>query len=77
MTRIILLTGRAAPLPGSDQFSGIDKHPVDGPLALGSEGLAGDEQADHRVGPSYEGHRGLTLLAAPRCVDPQHRTLKG
>ena len=58
MTRIILLTGRAAPLPGSDQFSGIDKHPVDGPLALGSEGLAGDEQADRRVhgGPEKAVH---------------------
>ncbi|MFN3273165.1 MAG: MOSC domain-containing protein [Paracoccus sp. (in: a-proteobacteria)] len=46
---VILLTGRAAALPGSDALSGIVKAPVDGPLALGTEGLEGDEQADRRV----------------------------
>lgn len=49
MTKITLLTGRAAPLPGSDALSGIVKLPVDRPLALGPEGLEGDEQADRRV----------------------------
>ena len=58
MTRIILLTGRAAPLPGSDQLSGIDKRPVTGPLMLGPEGFSGDEQADRRVhgGPEKAVH---------------------
>ncbi|MTH64499.1 MOSC domain-containing protein [Paracoccus shanxieyensis] len=58
MTSITLLTGRAAPLPGSDKRSGIDKRPVHAPLALGTEGLAGDEQADRRVhgGPEKAVH---------------------
>ncbi|WP_374636607.1 MOSC domain-containing protein [Paracoccus sp. (in: a-proteobacteria)] len=58
MTSITLLTGRAAPLPGSDQKSGIDKRPVAGPLMLGAEGFAGDEQADRRVhgGPEKAVH---------------------
>lgn len=49
MTTITLLTGPAAPLPGSPVRSGIVKRPVDRPLALGVEGLQGDEQADRRV----------------------------
>lgn len=58
MTSIILLTGRARPLPGSDQLSGIDKRPVTGPLALGRAGLEGDQQADLRVhgGPEKAVH---------------------
>lgn len=58
MPEIILLTGRAAPLPGSDKFSGIDKHPVDHPLMLGPEGFESDEQADRRVhgGPEKAAH---------------------
>ena len=58
MARIILLTGRAAPLPGSDQKSGIDKRVVDQPLMLGPEGFEGDEQADRRVhgGPEKAVH---------------------
>lgn len=43
MTTITLLTGPAAPLPGSPARSGIVKRPVDRPLALGAEGLQGDE----------------------------------
>ncbi|MDS9466089.1 MOSC domain-containing protein [Paracoccus sp. MBLB3053] len=49
MIAITLLTGRVAPLPGSDKLSGIAKHPVDQPLTLGREGFEGDEQADLRV----------------------------
>jgi len=49
MTKTTLLTGRAAPLAGSDALSGIVKLPVDRPLALGPEGLEGDEQADRRL----------------------------
>ncbi len=49
MSGVTLLTGRAGPLPGSDALSGIVKTPVDRPLALGREGLEGDEQADRRV----------------------------
>ncbi len=58
MTEITLLTGKAAPLPGSDQLSGIDKRPTDRPLMLGPEGFAGDEQADRRVhgGPEKAVH---------------------
>lgn len=43
-----LLTGTVAPLGDSGQDSGIDKHPVNGRLWLGPEGLAGDRQADSR-----------------------------
>ncbi|MFC3570066.1 MOSC domain-containing protein [Paracoccus simplex] len=58
MAQIILLTGKAAPLPGSDQLSGIDKRPADRPLTLGPEGFEGDEQADRRVhgGPEKAVH---------------------
>lgn len=49
MITVTLLTGRASPLPGSDALSGIVKTPPDRPLALGREGLEGDEQADRRV----------------------------
>lgn len=49
MTAIILLTGRARNLPGSDALSGIAKTPAARPLLLGLEGLEGDEQADRRV----------------------------
>ena len=58
MAEIIVLTGPVAPLPGSDRTSGIDKHPVTGPVSLGPEGFAGDEQADRRVhgGPEKAVH---------------------
>ncbi|MGD9862534.1 MAG: MOSC domain-containing protein [Pseudodonghicola sp.] len=49
LSPITLLTGRIAPLPGTDARSGIVKTPVDRPLPLGPEGFAGDEQADRRV----------------------------
>lgn len=49
MTKITLLTGRVAPLPGSDRTSGIAKTPVTRPLLLGPVGFEGDEQADLRV----------------------------
>lgn len=48
-TDLTQLTGRAAPLPGSDALRGIVKRPVERPLALGPEGLEDDEQADRRV----------------------------
>ncbi|MTH35015.1 MOSC domain-containing protein [Paracoccus limosus] len=58
MNEITLLIGRAAPLPDGGALSGIAKTPVAGPLALGSEGFAGDEQADRRVhgGPEKAVH---------------------
>lgn len=58
MPKIILLTGRALPLAGSTQLSGIDKHPVDHPLTLGPEGFDTDEQGDRRVhgGPEKAVH---------------------
>ncbi|KID12400.1 MOSC domain-containing protein [Ponticoccus alexandrii] len=49
MRPVTLLTGRAAPLPGSDTLSGIGKTPVTHPLTLSPEGFEGDEQADRRV----------------------------
>lgn len=49
MSAITLLTGRKAPLPGSEALSGIAKTPVDRPLTLGAEGFEDDEQADRRV----------------------------
>ncbi|MTH76127.1 MOSC domain-containing protein [Paracoccus aestuariivivens] len=58
MPQITLLTGRIAPLPDTDQVSGIDKSVVDRPLQLGTTGLEGDEQADLRVhgGPEKAVH---------------------
>ena len=46
-----LQVGRTAPLPwrGKAVPSAIVKHPVDGPVYLGFEGFAGDEQADRSV----------------------------
>ena len=49
MRPISLLTGCAAPLPGSTALSGIDKRRVTRPLTLGTQGFEGDEQADRRV----------------------------
>ena len=37
------------PLPPEGQLTGIFKTPVDVPVAVGSEGLAGDRQGDRRV----------------------------
>ncbi|RNF33582.1 MOSC domain-containing protein [Paracoccus methylarcula] len=56
--KTILLTGKAATLAGSDRPSGIAKSPVEAPLMLGPEGLAGDQQADRRVhgGPEKAVH---------------------
>jgi MOSC domain-containing protein YiiM len=50
--RILTLNvGRAGTIPwrGRQVRTGIFKDPVDGPVALGEEGLDGDEQADLRV----------------------------
>ncbi|QEA12888.1 MOSC domain-containing protein [Comamonas flocculans] len=57
-----VLRGPARPysrLDGRDGgLSGIAKHAVDGPVQIGSEGLAGDEQGDRRVhgGPDKAVH---------------------
>lgn len=58
MTRITLLVGALAPLPESDQLSGIVKTPVAQALALGRDGLEGDQQGDRRVhgGPEKAVH---------------------
>ncbi|MBK4216957.1 MOSC domain-containing protein [Paracoccus caeni] len=55
---ITLLTGKAAPLAGSDSHSGIVKRPVAEALHLGPEGFETDEQADRRVhgGPEKAVH---------------------
>ncbi len=53
-----LLTGPAAPLPGTSATSAIAKTPTESPLWLGPDGLQGDEQADRRVhgGPEKAVH---------------------
>lgn len=51
-----VLVGKAAPL--GPTLSGIDKRPAAGPVAVGMEGLAGDQQADrlHHGGPEKAVH---------------------
>ncbi|MCO7634856.1 MOSC domain-containing protein [Pseudomonas guariconensis] len=44
-----LLTGRARPFTRPGSYSGIDKHPRQGPLKVTFLGLEGDEQGDLRV----------------------------
>jgi MOSC domain-containing protein YiiM len=55
--------GRARPLQagGREVLSGIVKRPVQGPVAVGPLGLAGDEQAD----PSVHGGLAKALYAYP------------
>lgn len=60
MTRysVSLFRGAIRPLPPDGRPSAIIKDRVDGPLALGHEGFAGDAQADRRVhgGPDKAVH---------------------
>lgn len=53
-----LYIGSVHRLDDEGQSSAIYKHPVSGPLLIGSEGLAGDAQADRRVhgGPEKAVH---------------------
>ena len=53
-----VLTGRAVPYTRPGTFSAIDKQSVSGPVAVGAESLAGDEQGDRRVhgGPDKAVH---------------------
>ena len=44
-----LLVGKSVPFTRPGSHSAIAKQPVQGPLAVGSDGLAGDEQGDRRV----------------------------
>lgn len=44
-----IYTGRVQRMPGDSRTTGIFKQPVAGPLQVGIEGLAGDQQADRRV----------------------------
>lgn len=55
---VLLYTGRIQPLPGSGRDTGMLKTPIDSPIAIGEEGLAGDQQADRRVhgGPDKAVH---------------------
>lgn len=57
-TATTLLVGRAVPLPGSTEVSGIDKRPSARPLHLGREGFDGDEQGDRKLhgGPEKAVH---------------------
>ena len=58
-----VLRGRARPYARFDGrpggMSGIDKHPVTGPVTLTAQGLEGDEQGDRR------GHGGNGIPASP------------
>jgi len=58
MTNVSLFIGGVTPLPDSGRPTGMFKHPVRSPLHLGSEGFAGDQQADRRVhgGPEKAVH---------------------
>jgi MOSC domain-containing protein YiiM len=58
MANISLFIGGIAPLPESGRPTGMFKHPVSESLQLGSEGFAGDQQADRRVhgGPEKAVH---------------------
>lgn len=58
MAHISLFVGSIRPLPESGRPTGIYKMPVRSPLYLGSEGFAGDQQADRRVhgGPDKAVH---------------------
>ncbi len=58
MSNVSLFIGTIALLPESSRPTGMFKYPVGGPLHLGSEGFAGDEQADRRVhgGPDKAVH---------------------
>jgi len=53
-----LLTGSVRPLGPKAAPSGIDKHPVDGPVYLGREGFSGDAQGDRKYhgGPDKAVH---------------------
>lgn len=53
-----VFVGELRPLPPEGQLTGIFKTPVDVPVAVGSEGLAGDRQGDRRVhgGPEKAVH---------------------
>jgi MOSC domain-containing protein YiiM len=53
-----VLLGRAVPYTRPGTRSGIDKQPVDGPVRVTRNGLAGDEQGDPRVhgGPDKAVH---------------------
>ena len=44
-----LYAGRVLPMPGDGRQTAIFKMPVEGRMAIGPEGLAGDAQADRRV----------------------------
>jgi MOSC domain-containing protein YiiM len=46
--------GKVAPLGPRDVPSGFVKHAVEGPVALGRTGLAGDEVADHSVHGGFD-----------------------
>lgn len=54
----VVLTGRAVPFTRSGTASAIAKAPVEGPVHVGLEGLAGDEQGDRRAhgGPDKAVH---------------------
>ncbi|MDO5499723.1 MAG: MOSC domain-containing protein [Propionibacteriaceae bacterium] len=67
-----MFVGTPVPLAPEGQLSAIVKHPVEGPVAVDAEGLAGDDQGDRRVhgGPEKAVHlyppENYALLAGAR-----------
>lgn len=55
---VALFTGSIRLLRGGSRSTGMYKRPVDGPIVLGPEGFAGDQQADRQVhgGPEKAVH---------------------
>lgn len=72
-----VFTGGVKSLPPDGTPSGIFKHPVAGPVAVGLEGLEGDRQADRRVHGGAEkavhlypaGHYARLAAAFPALAD--------
>ncbi|GAA3130357.1 MOSC domain-containing protein [Planomonospora alba] len=75
MRLLSLQVGRPAPLPwrGRPVVSAIAKTPVEGPVALGPEGLDGDEQADLR----HHGGPDKAVCVYPAEYYPHAETLLG
>ena len=79
MTRtatVSLFVGQVKPLPASGRPTGMFKTAVQSPIALGAEGLEGDQQADRRVhgGPDKAVHLYPTRHYAKLAAKFDHAT---
>ena len=59
-----LLVGKAVPFTAPGSHSAIAKQPLSGPMAVGSEGLTGDEQGDRRVHGAASTRRCITTRSS-------------